>query len=338
MSGEVLTLPAGRRENDAIALEVGAAPGGFVITGSLDRNFDIYRDNELMHSIKHPDMVKAVAVTPDGMHFFSAAGGTVKVWSRDGQLQRILNAGMWACVTTIVALSDGVHVVLGTLDGRLALYDDDDTLIHTFSAHNCAVHGLAATRDGQHIISGGTQDMVAKVWSVTSKSLLSTCRGHTGHVNAVVAMPDGQRFLSGSGDKTVGVWLLNGNREKSLELHAHQVNALAVLPDNRHALSGSSDSTVKLFNVNDGTVFRTFTHHTEKVNSVALLPDGLRFVSGSWDDTACIVEHGLAPTTTSSEVKMMLDAAEAELLQAQEKVQRAQEKVRYLKQQLAAAK
>ena len=83
------------------------------------------------------------------------------------------------------------------------------------------------------------------------------------------------------------------------------------------------------------SVLRTFTHHTDMVTSLALLPDGLRFVSCSWDDTACIVEHGLAPTTTSSEVKMMLDVAEAELRQAQEKVQRAQEKVRYLKQQLA---
>ena len=168
MSGEVLT-------HSGHVLCVNAAPGGYVITGSMDKTFNIYRGNELMHSIKHPDMVLAVAVTPDGMHFFSAAGGTVKVWSCDGQLQRRLNAGMWACVTAIVALPDGVHVVLGTLDGQIKLYDDDDTLIHTFSAHSCTVEGLAATRDCQHIISGGTQDKLAKVWSVTSKSLLSTC-------------------------------------------------------------------------------------------------------------------------------------------------------------------
>ena len=73
------------------------------------------------------------------------------------------------------------------------------------------------------------------------------------------------------------------------------VRALVALPDNQHALSGSHDTTVKLFNVNDGTVMRTFRHHTDWVKSLALLPDGLRFVSGSDDGTACIVELGLAP-------------------------------------------
>jgi WD40 repeat protein len=65
--------------------------------------------------------------------------------------------------------------------------------------------------------------------------------------------------------------------------------------DNQHALSGSTDKTVKLFNVNDGTVLRTFKHHTEDVYCLALLPDGLRFVSGSADKTARIVEIGPLP-------------------------------------------
>ena len=34
------------------------------------------------------------------------------------------------------------------------------------------------TRDGQHIISGGLDDLI-KVWSVATKSLVSTCAGHT---------------------------------------------------------------------------------------------------------------------------------------------------------------
>ena len=76
-------------------------------------------------------------------------------------------------------------------------------------------------------------------------------------------------------------------------LHTGTVRALVALPDNQHALSGSVDKTITLFNVNDGTVLRTFTHHTGWVNCLALLPDGLRFVSSSHDGTARIVEHGL---------------------------------------------
>ena len=123
-------------------------------------------------------------------------------------------------------------------------------------------------------------------------------------------MPDGQRFLSGSFDATVRVWLLDGTLENTFsELHDSTVMALVALPDNQHALSGSANldghggkigsastgNTIKLFNVNTGAILRTFNHHTDGVNSLALLPDGLRFVSGSDDKTACIFYHGLAP-------------------------------------------
>ena len=94
-------------------------------------------------------------------------------------------------------------------------------------------------------------------------------------------------------------------------MHTVGVEALVALPDNQHALSGSADKTVKLFNVNDGTVLRTFKHHTEDVYCLALLPDGLRFVSGSADKTARIVEHGLALPPTRAYV-----AAEKEALKA----------------------
>ena len=108
-------------------------------------------------------------------------------------------------------------------------------------------------------------------------------------------MPDGQRFLSGSSDHTVRVWLMNGTHQNTFELHTDSVRALVALPDKQHALSAAADKTVKLFNVNDGAVLRTFWHHGLPVTSLALLPDGLRFVSGSSDTTACIVAHGLAP-------------------------------------------
>ena len=71
------------------------------------------------------------------------------------------------------------------------------------------------------------------------------------------------------------------------------MKSLVALPDNQHALSGGADSTGKLFNVDSGTVLRTFMHHTSSVMCLTLLTDGRRFVSGSADETAHIVEHGL---------------------------------------------
>ena len=148
------------------------------------------------------------------------------------------------------------------------------------------------------------------MWSVASKSLVSTYTGHANvdsYVDAVAAMPDGRRILStGAGD--VHVWqLLTGTLERTIlrcpswvgctprSSICQRAKHLLALPDNQHALSGSTDNTVKLFNVDDGALLRTFKHHTSTVYCLALLPDGRRFVSGSDDNTARIVEIGLAP-------------------------------------------
>ena len=134
------------------------------------------------------------------------------------------------------------------------------------------------------------------MWSVASKSLVSTCDGHTHWILAVAAMPDGQRILSGGARGAVRVWLLDGTLKNTFELHPDDwVMALVALPDNQHALSASDDNTVKLFNVNDGAVLRTFWQHTRDVYCLALMPDGLRFVSGDEKGRACIVYHGLPP-------------------------------------------
>jgi len=236
----------------------------------------------------------AVAAQPGGAYFVSSSWDhTVKLWTLDGALERTFDVRGAECVA---ALPDGVHFVVGCRN-EVRLYHANGTLVHAFEGHTLPVLAVAVTPDGQHIISGVSENLV-EVWSVATKSLVSTCTGHDSKVLAVAAMPDRQRFLSGSNDDTVRVWLLDGTHQNTFELHTHDVTALAALPDNQHALSGSNDKTVKLFNVNDGTVLRTFTHHTKGVNCLALMPDGLRFISGSEDKTARITEHGLALALT----------------------------------------
>ena len=305
-STQVVTLAGHTRGVNCVA----AAPDGRVLTGSYEHTVKVWRDGACERTIQATRassrwrIVMAVAVLPGGARFVSGSqDGTAKLWTLDGELERTFEVG--SEVNCVAALPDGVHFVVGLggfghYRGEVRLYHVDGTLVHTFKGHTnrvyaAPVEAVAVTPDGQHIISG-SMDKLVKVWSVATKSLVSTCEGHTNWVRAVAAMPDGQRILSGGADNTVRVWLLNGTVETIFsELHIATVNALVALPDNQHALSGSGDKTVKLFNVNDGAVLRTFKHHNDEVRCLALLPDGLRFVSGSDDHTARIVYHGLAP-------------------------------------------
>ena len=293
-TGEVVEVAQHSRTVRCVA----AAPDGHIFTGEDGEGgqgaayLRVFRGGVLEHGVYAHD----IAVLPDGARFITSSDdGFAKLWNADGTLERAFEVGFM--MESVAVLPDGVHFVVGTdQDGDLLLYHIDGTLVFTFEGHTDIVLAVVVTRDGQHIISSGFDNLV-NVWSVATKSLVSTCTGHTDVVRAVAEMPDGQRILSGSDDATVRVWLLDGTLENTFsELHTGAARALVALPDNQHALSGSLvlDFTVKLFNVNDGAVLRTFLHHTGGVFCLTLLPDGLRFVSGSDDNTAKIVEHGLA--------------------------------------------
>ena len=260
-SGEIVTLASGG------VAGVAAAHDGRILTAWVE-TVKVWRDGGCERTIRaHTNwMCWAVAVLPGGERFVSVSNdGYAKVWTLDGSHERAINVG--SVVYCVAALPDGVHFVVG-VDKEVRLYDVDGTLVHAFKGHTRDVRTVAATRDGQYIISGA-EDTLVKAWSVASKKLVSTCRGHTRRIMAVAAMPDGQRILSGGLNTTVRVWLLNGTHQNTFYLHTESVTALVALPDNQHALSGSWDSTVKLFNVNDGAVVRTFKHHNNRVRSLS---------------------------------------------------------------------
>ena len=235
---------AGHTEDEISSVAV--VPDGRVITGAYDSKIRVWRDGACERTINaHTDQtVWAMAVLPGGARIVTCSPDrTAKLWTLDGALERTFEVG--AFVYAVAPLPDGMHFVVGTgwysLSAlcEIRLYNVDGTLVHTFKETHkyTEVLALAVTPDGQHIISGKS-DRVVKVWSVATKSLVSTCEGHISDVSAVAAMPDGKRFLSGA-DTTIRVWLVDGTHENTFDLHTNMVYEVVALPDNQHALSGS---------------------------------------------------------------------------------------------------
>ena len=302
-SGEVVTLGG----HAYAVMAVAAAPDGRVITGSDDGGLNVWRDGVCEHSISQGSGELRGVAGLGGARFVSVSLNRTVEWTLDGNKVYTRPFMMPGYIAGVATLPDGLHFVVAHNDhvggkGEVRLYHVDGTLVHTFTLGRGTVDAVAVMPDGQHIISGGCLHMQLNVWSVADKSSVRTYRGGPQPLKAVASMPDGKRIISGGIDRTVRVHLLESFLpEKSFKLHDGYISALVALPDNQHALSGASDNTVKLFNVNDGTVLRTFKHHTTnmygfgEVCCLALLPDGLRFVSGSRDRTARVVYHGLAP-------------------------------------------
>jgi WD40 repeat protein len=111
-----------------------------------------------------------------------------------------------------------------------------------------------------------------------STNPVSTLKGHSGSVNALAVLPDGQ-LASGSSDTSIKVW--SGLYKASLTGHSEAVRTLVVLPDGRLA-SGGNDNNIKVWNLKSGRCEASLTGHSGFVKTLAVLPDG-RLASGSRD-------------------------------------------------------
>jgi len=112
--------------------------------------------------------------------------------------------------------------------------------------------------------------------------LLRTLVGHSERCYSLVLLPDGNRVVSASCDRTLKLWDL----ERGLELctlkgHQREIWAVAMLPDGNRVISASADGTLKLWDLERGVELLTLNGHTRDVLAVSVLPDGRRAVSTS---------------------------------------------------------
>ena len=108
--------------------------------------------------------------------------------------------------------------------------------------------------------------------------------GHSSDITSIAFNPDGKSIVSGSGDKTVKLWSLEGKELQTFKGHSSDITSIAFNPDGKSIVSGSSDKTVKLWSL-EGKELQTFKGHSDRINSVAFSSDGKTIATGSDDKT-----------------------------------------------------
>lgn len=203
------------------------------------------------------------------------------------------------------------QLVAGNGAGELRWWNDPATpeKSQTIAAHEDWLFGLAYSRDGQRLATGGG-DGLMKVWDAESQQQVAEIESHGDDVHAVAFSADGGSLYSVSDDMTVRkTWIAptassnrNGNGESGkhrsiiLGRHAATIPAMALHPDGAILASASRDETIALWNTEKGGLIRAFKGHTDDVMSIAFSSDGGTLVSSSYDGTVRIwdVETGEA--------------------------------------------
>src|SRR5262249_18002945 len=99
-----------------------------------------------------------------------------------------------------------------------------------------------------------------------------------------------ERYLaSGSYDKTVRVWRLDGGEPRVLSGHRTIVRRVAIAPDGAFVVSSGNDDFIRTWDLADGAA-GAFAAHAGAVQGLALSPDGRWLASAGPDGTVRLWE------------------------------------------------
>jgi WD40 repeat protein len=243
----------------------------------------------------HTDLVRGVAVTPDGRRALSCSRDqTVRLWDlRTGRELRRFEGHRTEIRS--VAFAPGAKLALSSgQDGVLVIWDvATGREVRRSQSFGAAIPCAVFTPDGKKILAGFDGGAMRLLDAENFRELV-TFAGHTSHVVSVALSRDAKLAASaGEHDHTARVWNVKSGRELHvLRGHREAVHGVALSPNGKYvatAAGGTENGTpgtenvVILWDVKAGKELRRFEGHTAGVWGVAFSPDSKRLLTGSGD-------------------------------------------------------
>ncbi|KIJ13233.1 hypothetical protein PAXINDRAFT_81616 [Paxillus involutus ATCC 200175] len=154
--------------------------------------------------------------------------------------------------------------------------------------HDGWVKGLAVTKDGKRILSGG-KDRVLKAWDVETHQPIAKWGGHHGFISCIATSPDDQLVASGDykGRIVIKEMKEGGRIKHAIETgwHIMMVHSICFSPDGTKLASGHVDKMIRVFDVENGNLIQLgpIQGHSGWVTSVVWSLDGSQLFTASND-------------------------------------------------------
>jgi WD40 repeat protein len=195
------------------------------------------------------------------------------------------HSGLFASVTAVAISPDQRYLASASEDRTVRLWDlDAGKEIRVLQGHSQFVQTVAFHPHYSDLLISAGRDRQIIFWDWQTSRTIRTLTGHTQQIHAIAFSPDGTLIASGSADKTIKLWNLDGELIKTFNVHRLAVNAIAFHPTAPLIASASADATLCLWNL-DGEKVRTFSGHTQAVRTLAFNPSGQLLASGGEDKT-----------------------------------------------------
>jgi WD40 repeat protein len=247
--------------------------------------------------------LRSVAVSRDGRRALSGGDdGTAILRELPGgrELARLWRAN--EAIHAVAFSPDGRRCVTGGRDDVLAVWDlASGRVVQDWESGRGSVNSVAFARDGRHVL-GAMVDGVCDVFDAETGERWGT--GEGGHAAAVLALAttrDGERLVSSSRDRQLGIWDLAAGTHEMRPLF-RTANAVAVADDGSRMAATCRDQVV-LFDPGEVAPVQTLAGgltggHRQGTSAIAFSPDRGRVLSGASDGTLVLWDGaGLEKTT-----------------------------------------
>lgn len=271
--------------------------------------WDTFTGNAFAMLNEHPDVINAIALSPDSTKLATAGGDwTVRLWEvNTGKYINSLK-GHPSAVNAVAFSPDGQ--ILASAGSTLRLWDTDTgELLHADSKDLGSIDLLAFSPDGKTLATGGGWDHTVHLWDVDTGTLLTALKGHTGKIRDMAFSPDNTRLITASRDKTMRLWdISTGTEQKNFPSPDDKINPLVaanqvlkllewgVLPgkrddvysvkfskDGTQLVSVSSDGSLHLWDVDTGRYELSFSlgAHAEWTSALTFSTDSKYLINNS---------------------------------------------------------
>ncbi len=258
-----------------------------ILTGSRDGSIRRWNREEakvLLRWFPHESYVTIQRVSPDGQRVLSYGAGLVAESDLATGEPRIKWERHAGAVNGVAFLADGQHVVSGSADGTLRLWDvTTGATVRVIKGANLGAWAVAVSPDGAKA-AAGCKDGMLREFDLADGSLIRELTGHLGYVRSVAYSHDGSRLISSADDGSVRVWTTESEEPVAvLQGHRGGVLAVAVSSDDKLVLSGGRDGTVRVWDLARQEELQKLEGHRGWVDSVTFAAGGRYALSGGRD-------------------------------------------------------
>lgn len=211
---------------------------------------------------------------------------TVKLWSQEGAHYRegVTLKDHSNYISAVFYLATEDWICSASNDATVQIYRAGELKpFAKLEGHASTVSCIAAGLDARSLITG-SWDKTARIWRVALDSNEVSHQELTGHEAAVwsVTTLSGEKFVTGSADKTIFVWNREGQRVRVLKGHTDCVRSIVGLP-NGHLVSAGNDAVIKVWN-DLGECVKNLYGHDNYIYTMSLVSPTV-IVTGSEDST-----------------------------------------------------